>query len=165
MQRLYEAEAAVASQSAEHSKRDGDHMARLEGRLAEALAQADAAGQQQEAMQQQLHEAQVTFPAPSSILVPTLHHCHCHCFTVIVTVMVIVVAIFMVMAIVLAIAITHVSSGMSMVSVAWALSGQHLLQQLPCQGKLQARCCFSSITPIRNRQLRHLMMEKAAGAR
>lgn len=59
MQRLYEAESAVASQSAEHSKRDRDHMGRLEGRLAEALAAADAAEQQKDEMEQQLHEAQV----------------------------------------------------------------------------------------------------------
>lgn len=59
MQRLYEAEAAVASQSAEHSKRDRDRMARLEGRLTEALALADAAEQQKDLMEQQLHEAQV----------------------------------------------------------------------------------------------------------
>lgn len=59
MQRLYEAEAAVASQSAQHSKRDRDHIGRLEGRLAEALALADAAEQQKDLMEQQLHEAQV----------------------------------------------------------------------------------------------------------
>ena len=59
MQRLYEAEAAVASQSAQHSKRDRDHIDRLEGRLAEALALADAAEQQKDLMEQQLHEAQV----------------------------------------------------------------------------------------------------------
>lgn len=62
MQRLYEAEAAVASQSAEHSKRDKDHMHRLEGRLADALALADAAEQQKDVMEQQLHEAQVRLP-------------------------------------------------------------------------------------------------------
>ena len=59
MQRLYEAEAAVAAQSAEHSKRDRDHMHRLEGRLADALALADAAEQEKDVMEQQLHEAQV----------------------------------------------------------------------------------------------------------
>ncbi len=34
MQRLYEAESAVARQSAEHSRRDSEQMSRLEGRLA-----------------------------------------------------------------------------------------------------------------------------------
>lgn len=59
MQRLYEAEAAVASQSAEHSRRDRDHMARLEERLTEARAVGHAAEQQKDLMEQQLHEAQV----------------------------------------------------------------------------------------------------------
>lgn len=61
MRRLYEAEAAVASQSAEHSRRDSDQMGRLEARLAEALALADAAEQAKDLMEQQLHEAQVCF--------------------------------------------------------------------------------------------------------
>ena len=59
MRRLYEAEAAVASQSTEHSRRDSEQMGRLEGRLAEALALADAAEQAKDTMEQQLHEAQV----------------------------------------------------------------------------------------------------------
>ena len=57
--RLYEAEAAVAGQSAEHSRRDSEQLARLEGRLAEALAAADAAEQAKDAMEQQLRQAQV----------------------------------------------------------------------------------------------------------
>ena len=74
MQRLYEAEAAVASQSAQHCKRDSEHIARLEGRLAEALALAEAAESAKDDMQQQLHEAQVglvTEHAVSSILMCT----------------------------------------------------------------------------------------------
>ena len=59
MRRLYEAEAAVASQAAEHSRRDTDKMARMEGRLAEALALADSAEQAKDVMERQLHEAQV----------------------------------------------------------------------------------------------------------
>ena len=59
MQRLYEAESAVASQSAEHSRRDSKQMSRLEGRLAEALALTDAAEQAKDHMEQQLHAAQV----------------------------------------------------------------------------------------------------------
>ncbi len=59
MQRLYEAESAVARQSAEHSRRDSEQMGRLEGRLAEALALTDAAEQAKDHMEQQLHAAQV----------------------------------------------------------------------------------------------------------
>ena len=59
MRRLYEAEAAVAGQAAEHSRRDSEQMTRLEGRLADALALSDAAEQAKDAMEQQLHEAQV----------------------------------------------------------------------------------------------------------
>jgi len=59
MQRLYEAELAVARQSAEHSRRDSEQMSRLEGRLADALALTDAAEQAKDHMEQQLHAAQV----------------------------------------------------------------------------------------------------------
>ncbi len=59
MQRLYEAESAVARQSAEHCRRDSEQMGRLEGRLAEALALTDAAEQAKDHMEQQLHAAQV----------------------------------------------------------------------------------------------------------
>lgn len=59
MQRLYEAESAVARQSAEHNRRDSEQMSRLEGRLAEALALTDAAEQAKDLMEQQLHAAQV----------------------------------------------------------------------------------------------------------
>ena len=75
VQRLYEAEAAVASQAAEHSKRDSDHMARLEGRLAEALALSDAAEQDKEQMQHQLHEAQVR--AYAELIVVNAPTCSC----------------------------------------------------------------------------------------
>ncbi len=59
MQRLYEAESAVARQSAEHNRRDNEQMSKLEGRLAEALALTDAAEQAKDYMEQQLHAAQV----------------------------------------------------------------------------------------------------------
>jgi len=59
MQRLYEAESAVARQSAEHNRRDNEQMSKLEGRLAEALALTDAAEQAKDHMEQQLHAAQV----------------------------------------------------------------------------------------------------------
>ncbi|DBA94517.1 TPA: Coiled-coil domain-containing protein 57 [Trebouxia sp. C0004] len=60
MQRLYEAESAVARQSAEHSRRDSEQMGRLEGRLAEALALTDAAEQAKDHMEQQLRAAQAS---------------------------------------------------------------------------------------------------------
>ncbi|KAA6420195.1 MAG: hypothetical protein FRX49_09858, partial [Trebouxia sp. A1-2] len=60
MQRLYEAESAVARQSAEHNRRDSEQMSRLEGRLAEALALTDAAEQAKDLMEQQLHAAQAS---------------------------------------------------------------------------------------------------------
>ena len=59
MLRVYEAEAAVASQAAEHSRRDTEKMARMEGRLAEALALAESADQAKDVMDRRLHEAQV----------------------------------------------------------------------------------------------------------
>lgn len=61
--RLYEAEAAVAGQAAEHSQRDGERLVRLEGRLADAQALAEAAEQAKDVMQRQLHEAQVPYLA------------------------------------------------------------------------------------------------------
>ena len=79
MQRLYEAEAAVASQAAEHSKRDSDHIARLEGRLEEALALSDAAEQEKEQMQHQLHEAQVRACAELSSVMPLTRSCLTTC--------------------------------------------------------------------------------------
>ncbi|KAL0041505.1 hypothetical protein WJX79_005695 [Trebouxia sp. C0005] len=60
MQRLYEAESAVARQSAEHNRRDSEQMSRLEGRLAEALALTAAAEQAKDLMEQQLHAAQAS---------------------------------------------------------------------------------------------------------
>ena len=68
MQRLYEAESAVARQSAEHSRRDSEQMGRLEGRLAEALALTDAAEQAKDHMEQQLHAAQVRACLPSDLV-------------------------------------------------------------------------------------------------
>ena len=68
MQRLYEAESAVARQSAEHSRRDSEQMGRLEGRLAEALALTDAAEQTKDHMEQQLHAAQVRACLPEDLV-------------------------------------------------------------------------------------------------
>ena len=72
MRRLYEAEAAVAGQAAEHSRRDSEQMTRLEGRLADALALSDAAEQAKDAMEQQLHEAQVSSFAQLALCLQTV---------------------------------------------------------------------------------------------
>lgn len=78
MRRLYEAEAAVANQSAEHSRRDSAHVSRLEGRLAEALALTEAAELAKDHMEQQLHEAQVSNWPLNDLVTISAGHCCWH---------------------------------------------------------------------------------------